>query len=64
MSKMRLSIRRNRLTETKALKSYVPSLYDNGAVDGSWLELNWRLNGPGLEKTLLGIQAKSSNRGD
>jgi hypothetical protein len=35
------------------LKSYVPRLYNNRAVDGSWRELNWRLNGPDLEKTLL-----------
>jgi hypothetical protein len=50
MSKTPFSIRCKRLTETKALKSYVPSLYNDRAVDGSWRELNWRLNGPGLEK--------------
>jgi len=42
--------------------NYMPSLYNNRILDSSWRQLNWRLNGLGLEETLVEIQAKSSNQ--
>jgi hypothetical protein len=38
----------------------VPSLYNNRIADSSWRQLNWRLDGLGLDETLVEIQAKSS----